>query len=248
MKNFVWTIMNNPFFQDEIEFEPTKHIYTVKKTGKKLISVSTLIHNYCKKFDEFGFIIKKCAAKEGITVEQLKARWDKKRDDSCDRGHLWHEQIENFLLTSKIINGPDKDIVKKVKKKIKFEGIVYPEVLVYSTDLMICGTADIVEYFPETNEIIIKDWKTNESLWKKSYNKLLYPLNHLNDNQITKYSLQLSLYAYLLELRGFIIKKDKLCIFWINPESRDIEIIPINYLRNEVMNMINHYKNGYEFF
>ena len=235
---------NNPFSQNEIVFEPIQHTYTYTKTGEKLTSVSHLIHNYVKPFDESGFLLRKCAAKEGVSVDTLRDRWDKKRNDACDRGHLWHEQIESFLISGKISDGPDKDIVKKVKNNIKFEGIIYPEVLVYSTDLMICGTADIVEFFPKSNELIIKDWKTNENLYKKCYNKLLYPLNYLKDDQITKYSLQLSTYAYLLELRGYTVRAKDLCIFWINPESRDVEQIPVKYMRADVIKMIDHYVNG----
>jgi hypothetical protein len=237
-------IKKNPFEQSEIYFEDSIHTYFERKTGQTLISVSQLISKYVEPFDPNGHILRACSKKEGITPEELKSRWDKKRDLSCVRGKSWHEQIEHFLLTGKILEASDKDIVEKVKNKIKFEGQVYPEVLVYNLDYMVAGMADIVEYFPFTNELIVKDWKSNATLEKPTYGKkLLYPLNHLDQSKKIIYALQLSLYSYLLKLKGFEVRAD-LQIFWINDKIRDIEIIKIPYLENEIITLLKHYHNS----
>jgi len=233
--------MLNPFLQEEITFEPVEHKY-YDKDKNVLISVSQLLHVYTKKFDEYGNIIKKCAAKEGISVAELRQRWDDKRDRSCEFGTAVHAEIEYFINNKKIRKSPHKEIVENFKDKIAplFKHDVFSEVLVYNKDLKIAGLSDLVEFNPENNEISIFDIKTNESLYKKSYNKLLYPLDNLDDNAINKYSIQLSMYGYLLELRGFAINKDNFKIFWVNKE-KNIEIIPIQYMKKEVIKMINHY-------
>ena len=101
--------------------------------------------------------------------------------------------------------------------------------------------ADIVEYFPEDNSISIRDLKTNFDIYKKSYNKMLYPLDHLRDDKIMKYTLQLGLYCYLLERKGFKIREHDLCLYWINPEDRDIYPIEIEYKRKDIIAMVAHY-------
>jgi len=111
---------------------------------------------------------------------------------------------------------------------------------VYSKDLLISGLSDFVEYNKDQNEIRICDLKTNESLIKKSYNKLLYPLNHLKNDAITKYSLQLSLYSYLLSLQGYKVNEN-LNIFWVNPANKKIEIVNIRYMKQDVEDLIHHY-------
>lgn len=241
--------MSNPFSQNLIEFDPIKHIYSIKETGEQLLSVTKLIHNYCEPFDKNGHILRACAKRDGITPQELQLQWNKKRDESCLRGNSWHKQIEHFLLTKKILNAPDKDIVKKVKKNIKFEGQVWAEVLIYNLDFKICGTADIIEFLPETNEIICKDWKTNQEIKRHGYKgkKMLYPLNHLDDCSLSIYEMQLSTYSFFLECQGFKVK-EQLELFWVNPEIRDIERISIPYRKLDVISMLNHYKNGPEFF
>jgi ATP-dependent exoDNAse (exonuclease V) beta subunit len=106
---------------------------------------------------------------------------------------------------------------------------------------MLAGQSDCVEYFKTTNEIKISDFKTNESLKKPSYGKkLLYPLNHLEANLINKYNLQLSGYAYLLEKRGYkVIPEHQL--LWINPATRKIEVFVVEYRKQDIENLIQHY-------
>lgn len=241
--------IKNPFEQNEIIFESAGHSYTEIATGKKLVSVSQLLHLYQKKFDETGIILFKCAQREGISKEELKARWDEKRDKSCVYGTAVHAELEHFINTGKIRKSEHADIVKDFKKNVFpiFGNPVFSEVLVYSTDFLISGLSDLVEYNPETHEIIIYDIKTNESLTKKSYNKFLFPLENLADNAINRYSLQLSFYGRLLEMRGFKVKEN-FKIFWVNPATRKIEIIDIPYLKKEVDLLISHYTRGYEFF
>jgi hypothetical protein len=55
------------------------------------------------------------------------------------------------------------------------------------------------------------------------------------------YTLQLSLYAYLLELMGFKVKH--LRLIWINELGDEIPYV-LNYKKQDVINMIEHYNNN----
>jgi len=234
-------LMNNPFEQDFVKFRADDHSYTDKENNK-YISVSQLIHKYEIPFDKTGIILAMCAKREGVSQEVLKKRWDDKRDLSCFYGSSVHAEIEHFINTKKIRKSDHKEIVTNFKNDVypTFKYPVFSEVLVYSKDLLVSGLSDFVEYNKDKNEIRICDLKTNESLTKKAYNKLLYPLNHLKNDAITRYSLQLSLYSYLLSLQGFSVNEN-LNIFWVNPVNKKIEIIPIKYMKKDIMAMLEHY-------
>lgn len=229
---------NNPFTQNFITFKESDHSYT-DKNGEKYISVSQLLSKYSEKFDPTGVILAACAKRDGISKEELKAKWDKKRDDSCEYGTSVHAELEYFLINKDVRESPHQDIIKQFEK-IKFNGTPFSEVLVFSEQYKIAGQSDIIIYNKKENSIGTHDLKTNEKMVGKVYKNLLYPLNHLPDSKLQKYELQISLYSYLLEQKGFEVRRDDLCLYWVNP-ARKVEIFPLNYKKQDIENLIEHY-------
>ncbi len=232
--------MNNPFYQEEISFDEDSHIYKVIKTNIPLVSVTTLLHQYSQPFDPFGHILRACAKRDNISTTELQKKWDDKRNLACYVGSRFHSQAEEYIKMGEIPDGPDRDILEDFKSKVKFTGQVYSEVLLYSIEHGLAGMADLIIHRPETNSISAKDFKTNGILKKDGYNgaKMKPPVSHLPDANLSIYQLQLSLYCYLLELKGFNVLENDLEIYWVNPETRKIEIIPIPYLRAEVIDLL----------
>jgi hypothetical protein len=226
----------------EVSFIHEGHRY-VTKDGKELISVSKFIEGFKTPFDSDGSILRKSAEKKGLTPEALQKEWDKAKEDGCNYGTSVHSSLEHFLETGKVKNDENKDKIKNFKKKIKFEGDIYSEQLLFSVEDGIAGTTDMVELFDD-NSINIYDLKTNKKLEKFSVFKkrMLPPISKYYDVSFTKYEFQLSIYAYLLELQGFWIRD--LTIFHSKRNSDDIDIHPVRYLRSDVITMIEWYKNG----
>ena len=222
-----------------ISFDPEKHVYKTKD-GRELCSVSRLIEKYSNPFDPTGSILRNCSVKRGISEEELSAEWKKKANDAAARGTTFHEQAQYFIETGKIKEGSDSDIIKKFKK-IKFQGKLKAETILFSEEYGIAGTCDLIEYLDD-ELISIGDFKTNEKLTNFSFNKqrLLPPISHLWDSKLQRYELQVSLYAFLLdEIYGYWI--NDLNIFHINAKKRDINVYPVKYRRVEVQNLLNHY-------
>ena len=48
---------------------------------------------------------------------------------------------------------------------------LYSEKIIYSTDLKIAGSVDLIIKNTETNDYTLIDWKTNEKIQTSSYNK-----------------------------------------------------------------------------
>ena len=150
--------------------------------------------------------------------------WDRKNKEACERGTKIHADIENsFYKNSKNISLKKFDIGGKFECKKDYTDLdleygVYPEYLVYreSDDkvLRIAGQVDLI--VKSGNNIWIIDHKSNSKIDLKSgfdsntrsYVKMKYPLNTLDDCNYNHYALQLSTYAWMLQKinPNFIIK------------------------------------------
>ncbi len=230
--------MNILNISNQIRFDQPSHRYW-DKDGNELASVSSVLSLYKPPFDPQGFITRKVAQRDGLTVEQVKNNWNKIKEDACDRGHDFHSQAENFIKTGEILDGTYKDVILAFSK-IKFPGPLKSEVMLFSPTHKIAGTADVVSFIDDIN-IELYDFKTNREIKNKSKygNKLLHPLEHLDDCEINNYSIQLNLYKLMLEEHGFKVKK--IVLFHINPQTREIDTYKIPIIKKDIKKLLNHY-------
>jgi len=231
---------------ERILFDEESHTYK-SLDNQPFLSVSSLITLFKPPFDPNGSIITKCAEKKGITVEELRKEWDQIRDDANYKGHKFHSDMENYINTGVVADGVNKVFIKQFQD-LHLKGKLYSECVLINKTHKIAGTTDLIELFPN-KKINIYDFKTNKKLEKKSnwrqYMKApLHALEHCNFNH---YSIQLSLYAYMLEQYGFWI--NKLAIFYINPRSNILEVHNVNYLIKDVKKMLDKYRinNAFDF-
>lgn len=144
-------------FFDKLKFEDTSHTYEVE--GYPLTSVSNMIKRFTEKVD-FKKIAEFIAKKEGIPVEELQARWDLKRDSACSLGHSVHNFGETFMYTNqKPSNGFEEAIVNFWASLPSYLIPCTFELKMYSKELGIAGTSDIILYNTLTEKFIIADYK-----------------------------------------------------------------------------------------
>lgn len=183
---------------------------------RDLISVSKFTSRFKQKVD-WNAIAKKTAmklTKEGkptTTAEVLK-KWERKRNISAEIGTLYHNIRENELLEG------DKfyDVACRMKHCEHSNGAkysipitelenntVYPELMIYDIDYMICGQSDKV--IVTKNKIHIWDYKTDKEITFKGFRSewtgprmFLPPIDHLEECNGNEYALKMSLYMYLL--------------------------------------------------
>ena len=62
--------------EQQVLFDPIEHKYT-DRAGNRLISCSQLISRLKPPFDPDGTITAKYAAKNGLTIDEVKASWKK---------------------------------------------------------------------------------------------------------------------------------------------------------------------------
>jgi len=234
--------MTPEFMKDakSIKFDDASHTY--KLDGKELISVTSFISLFSDGFDKDGSILTRCALKEGVSEKTLKKRWRDKGEKAAIAGKLWHKTAEDYISHKKIRKNKFTPIIQKFASEFQFKGQLFSECLLFDPELMISGTADIVQVID--NKIIqVHDFKVTEKKPSDySFGKYMKPpISHLGDSKITKFSLQVSLYLYILSSRyGYEIGPNN-NIFWINRKKNEIEKIPIELKMKEAVDMLASY-------
>lgn len=204
-----------------------------------------------EKFDPDGRITAATAKKRSISEAELKAEWKGVTKDSQDHGIRIHNAIEKFQKEM-IIQPEDADLtslVTGVAGSYANYARIYCEKVVFSEEYGIAGTTDVMAQKTTSKDSIIdfSDHKTNMRKgieYESKYRKFLYhPVDHLMHCNFNKYSLQLSMYALMYQLRTNC-KIGKLWINFFPPEDiNNWRIIPIPYMKHEAMTIFEWYKN-----
>lgn len=164
-------------------------------------------------------IARKYAEKNNLTVEEVKAMWEKNKVDSCERGTLLHLHKEtgavqdDSIITYQSPMAGDKKIIRNLET---LEDGWHLELPLYNHEYQVCGTADrvFIETINGVRYVDIKDWKTNKSIDMESFfNKrtkthemMKAPLNHLMNCNYWGYALQLSTYGYFMERYNYVVR------------------------------------------
>ena len=194
-----------------ISLEEESHTYSLLNSDVKFKSVTEFIHTFFKPFDEQKIAKKLTQTNlkyKGMSVEQLINSWNKRRD----RGTIVHKQIEDFVnseckISDAEMNNLDLKTIQGInfinKKCLKKTNLLASEVIIYSEELKLAGTIDLIIFNKEKNHVSIIDWKTNKKINKKSFKSsqkgVRFPLKNMDDCNFNHYNLQLSMYQYILE-------------------------------------------------
>lgn len=208
---------STPKKPSKVKFIEETHQY-LDEDENQLISVSAFTDKFKPKVD-WKLVAKRVAAKktregEPTTTEEILAKWERKRDLSARAGTIYHSTREKELI------GEERPYFYGVAcgtKQCEFSGgfkysipiseldnnHVYPELMIYDFDYMICGQADKV--IVTGKKINVWDYKTDQEIKHKAFSskwvepaKMLKPISHLDDCNAVHYSLKMSLYMYLL--------------------------------------------------
>ncbi|MCA9750386.1 MAG: PD-(D/E)XK nuclease family protein [Romboutsia sp.] len=243
-------------------------------------SVTSLISKFKQPFDADEVAIKSSKNKKSkwynMSPEDIKDVWKKEGKRATDLGTWYHNMRENDLLSCETIGDSipvNKPIYEadgaKVAPNQKLKDGIYPEHFVYLKSAGICGQADYVEV--KDGQINILDYKSNKEIKTESYknweglHKMMNPpLSHLQDCNLTHYTLQMSIYMYMMLRHNPKLKPGTLTIQHIlfekvgddeygypitlyddmgNPVIKEIINYDVPYLKDEVVALIKTYAN-----
>lgn len=187
--------------------------------------------------------------KEGISVEELKAKWKAKGDASCKFGTRVHECCEDIELGKLVMRNkpetPREEVVFKnavsIAKKFRQQlDIVGVEKIVFSPELQIAGTIDLLARSKKTGDWLIIDHKTNQTIDKDNrWNQFaLAPIEHVPDTNFYHYALQLGLYQYLLQREGYVSKQAKFRLFLNHLTEVGADLVELPDMQLEIRDIV----------
>jgi hypothetical protein len=239
-------------WESDVWLEPVEHKYYHKKTGESFKSVTTVLSMLEPHFDTEGVAYAISQQSDdvkkpeyiGMTKDEILAEWERINREANEYGTEVHEILERYLLADRIYipkNEYEREIITKFQEVDDMTGTVYPEAVLFSEKYKIAGTSDIVEDCGEYFNIL--DFKTNKKLnFISPYNQWLNkPVSHLSDCQYNVYALQLSIYAYMIQMQTRK-KVGKLQIYYLNPEKDyTFEKINMPYLGRDAKAVLDHW-------
>ena len=265
-------------------FNEKDHSYTsLDDSNIKWISVTSVISKLKKPFDADKVAKKVTKNKKSkwynIEPKKIIEIWNKEAKRATDLGTFYHNQRESDLCALASIERDGMTIPvcppqplkdgKKLSSSQKLDPGVYPEHMVYLKSAGICGQADLVEVI--NNKIHIIDYKTNKEIKKESYKnwegiseKMKAPVSNLDDCNFNHYSLQLSIYMYIILKHNPKLKPGNIFIYHVefekeaedefgypitkrndngDPIVKKVNILPVSYLVDEVHAILHYLKN-----
>ncbi|MEO0797342.1 MAG: PD-(D/E)XK nuclease family protein [Verrucomicrobiota bacterium] len=210
------TTVEHPKEQISLTFTEDDHRY-VDSTGAEYTSVTTVAKTDFPKFDVVS-AAERVANREGCTVDDVISKWDANRESACDYGTRVHETAEDVLNGLKPRHQPRDE-----KEQIAFSAtwdacqrlldrweLVETEKLVFSPHARIAGTLDLLMRDPETGAFLVLDWKTNKQLTWEAFRGTTGSgrCAKVPDANLAHYSVQLSLYEFILRWEGYLPKPE----------------------------------------
>jgi hypothetical protein len=259
-----------------LKFTAHDHKYR-SDDGGEWLSVTSFISNFKQPFDADKIAAKSAKSKKskwyGMTPEEIKAAWKAEANRATTLGTWYHncresdicsfENMERHGSTIQVFKPIEIDGVKHSPNQKLTEG-VYPEHMVYLRSAGICGQSDLVEV---VNGLVhITDYKTNKEIklegytnWEGVTQKMFPPVSHLDDCNLNHYTLQLSMYMFIILKHNPKLLPGNITIHHIlfqeagrdrfnnpisaldtsgNPIVTDVVQYDLPYLKNEVVTLI----------
>ncbi|MDC8001386.1 PD-(D/E)XK nuclease family protein [Aequorivita todarodis] len=228
-----------------VKFYAEKHIYTID--GVAFPSASTIVGRFFPEFDAFGKAINLSPnnALYGLEAEEIVRIWKEKGLKSAKLGTFLHQQIENYFLNQNF---------NQTEEFYQFENFVseHPnlkpyrsEWRIFDEEIGVAGTIDMI--VQNQNDFDIYDWKRTRKVINvfdgepikidKWGNCGVGQLEHIDDTSYNRYSLQQSLYRYILE-KNYGIKVGKMYLVIMYPEFENYYKVEVPYLKEEIEHIL----------
>lgn len=243
---------------NKIKFDDPTHSYYID--GRKLTSVTTLIHKYTSHFDEEYWAPKK-AEEYLVSSDMVKYAWTFLNQLSTFKGSALHNFIENYYF-NKLYQYPkelildnfgydpiieDYELIKKQFINFYNDSFgklvsIRPELIVYDEEYQVSGMVDMLFLNNKSNNFEIWDWKTNKKLnTQNRFQKMSGIFSDLDDCEFNVYSLQLNTYKYIIE-KNTDIKLGESYIVWYFSGNLNYKIIKIPDMQSRVREMLEEFR------
>lgn len=203
----------------EIKFDVEAHTYTYNE--QRLKSATAFVRDYEEPFDG-AKISASCASKWSVDQDEILNLWESNGRVASGFGTAIHAVLEHYYqhkaLGKKIQDASGKEHNAALPNhpflqqlifsldQVRPDGEAHQEALVSCVQKGLCGLVDDLLVVDQKKKICrIRDYKiTFDILVDKK--ELKAPFGYLGSNKLAKNFLQLSFYAYLMELSGWKVE------------------------------------------
>lgn len=236
-----------------ITFDEPTHKYTID--GSKYdISCTGFVHSFFGHFDADKVIANIMKGRNwgpsnkywGMSPEEIKALWAANGKEASEAGTRMHLDIEHYYNASPIGNvaidewsvleGVEWNYFMRYETKFRIPRGYVPfrtEWLVFYEEIRLAGSIDMVYRKPD-GTIAIYDWKRAKDIkTENSFQSGLEPVEHLPDTNYWHYTLQLNIYASILE-KKYGMKVSELALVILHPNNTSFRVMMLNRLEDEV--------------
>jgi hypothetical protein len=225
-----------------ITFNEEAHTY--QYDGIDCLSVTGIINRYKKPFDTER-IATNYAVKNGLSVFDVIADWEDKKNKAAVKGTHLHKYAElKFLCKQYQLNQTDSleilhtlfNMIDSFYNDVRGKLIpVRTEMIVGDKNRRLCGMIDKLFYNVRSNELQIWDYKTNKEIkiYSPYKNKMINGLEHLHECEFNTYSLQLALYKKIIQ-ENTNLKLGNSYICWVNENNDTYKPIKTADMENEI--------------
>lgn len=241
-EQFTYLSNKNPHERDDhIEFDEPTHVYTIDGDSNYM-SVTTFNHANFEQFDADKIISNMMSSRKwsqskyyGQTPEEIKAGWDKNRDEASAAGTAMHLDVEKFYNQVHVDNN-SIEFSYFMDFHNTYKDTLDPwrtEMMVWDKDYRLAGSIDMI-YENKDGELSIYDWKRCKEIVKNSsFNKYGKKecIEHLPDTNYWHYCLQLNTYKHLIE-KNYGKKVKEMYLVCLHPNNKNK-----NYLRIKVCDL-----------
>jgi hypothetical protein len=207
-----------------IEFDERTHTY--QSEGKTLISVTTLLSSWFKKFNP-DETIRMMKSKPnwsqskyfGIADEDIKSKWAADGLEASTQGTRLHAAIEEYYKTgAQLLDTVEMNqfLEFESQSKLKIAGL---ESRIFDMEWGLAGTIDCLAH--QGDALDIYDWKRCKEMTSSYGHAIQEGLTHIPSSNFWKYSLQLNLYRALLEKQGK--KVNRMYIVCFHPDHLNFQ-------------------------
>ena len=232
----------NKLFDNNISLDRAEHIYQLTSNPEIVFtSVTTFLSDFFEKFDSEKIakkLVNRVPKYAHLTAEELIGQWNEARD----HGTKVHNEIEDYLLED--ITPTEIKATNAIdwlnKNSNSDDHVALSEKIIYSEELKLAGSIDLIIHNKKTDRYSLVDWKTNAKITTNSFNGKSGThtiTSDLEDCKYTLYALQLSLYRYILEeYYGLSIRNQLIA----HLKEDSVEAITTPYMRDEIVDMLKY--------
>lgn len=205
-----------------VGYEDIGHKYTYN--DKQLTGVTEYTKKFYSTF-ELEMVAKSCGKNWDIDPQVVVDLWESNKRIAQEFGTAIHNALEHYEIwssTGEMISAKREDeenyalpnhpalrnIIKEFIAINPVHGEVVTEALITWIDGGLCGRADRIVILDKDKKVCrVGDYKINVDSEKKDKNyKVSAPFDTLPNTKITKYQIQMSIYANMLEKSGWTVE------------------------------------------